>query len=78
MRKESTFRDKWHKIAKHHIAEIEGFSVLSPVNGININTLLHHLPKRAHVPQPLHGRDNFSNDKIYLRLGRETTNTESK
>lgn len=59
-------------------AEFERSSVLSPVDGININTLLHHLPERAHVTQPLHGRDYFSDDKIYLRLRRETTNTKTK
>ncbi len=52
--------------------------MLGPVNSININTLLYHFPERAHITQLLHGRDNFFNDEVYLRLGCETTNAETK
>lgn len=35
-------------------------------------------PKRAHIPQPLNGSDNFVDDEVNLLLGREATDTESE
>ena len=52
--------------------------MLSPVNRINVDALLHHFPKWAHVTQPLYGCDNFLNHEIYLRLGGEATDPKSK
>lgn len=50
--------------------------MLRPIDSTNIDPLLHHLPKRAQLPQPTdHARDP-SNHIINLLLGREPPYSE--
>ena len=51
---------------------------LRPVDGVNIDTLLHHLPQRAHLTEPVDGTDNVLDDEVDLGLGGEAAKTEAK
>ena len=49
-----------------------------PFNLANIDTLLHHLPQRAHLSQPVDDAHNALNNEVDLGFGRESSDTESK
>ena len=51
---------------------------LRPVDGIDIDTLLHHLPQRAHLTKPVDGTDDVFDDEVDLGLGGEAPQTEAK
>lgn len=45
--------------------------LLRPLDGLEVDALLNHLPQRAHVPQTLHVLLAQVNSEIYLLLRRE-------
>lgn len=52
-------------------------SMLRPLNRIDINPLLHHLPQRAQLPQKRHPLLNSIQHIINLLIRREPSNTKS-
>lgn len=48
--------------------------VLCPLNGLDVDALLHHLPQWAHLPQLVHMRHCLSNSSINLTISGEATN----
>lgn len=51
--------------------------MLRPVNGIDVNAFLYHLPQRAHIAQLLHSCDYLLNNEVDLSLRREPTDTKA-
>ena len=51
---------------------------LRPVDGVDVNSLLHHLPQRAHLAEPVDGADDVLDDEVDLSLGGEAAETEAK
>lgn len=51
---------------------------LRPVDGVDVDTLLHHLPQRAHLTKPVDGADNVLDDEVDLGLGGEAAQTEAQ
>lgn len=51
---------------------------LAPLDLANVDTLLDHLPKWTHVPEPVDDRDNSLDDEVDLGFGGESANTESE
>mmetsp|Transcript_42086 Transcript_42086/g.88392 ORF Transcript_42086/g.88392 Transcript_42086/m.88392 type:complete len:235 (+) Transcript_42086:191-895(+) len=51
-------------------------SILTPLDRFQINSLLHHLPKRTHLPQSPHMLIQQIQQKVHLGLGREPPNTK--
>lgn len=51
-------------------------SMLRPVNRVDVDALLHHLPQWAHITQPLHDRDDFLHREVDFGLGGKATDTE--
>lgn len=51
-------------------------SVLSPLDGLQINSVLNHFPQRTHLPQPLDMMDNSVGSVVDLRFGRKPTNSK--
>ena len=49
---------------------------LRPVDGVDIDTLLHHLPQRAHLAEPVDGADDVLDDEVDLSLGGEAADAE--
>lgn len=50
--------------------------MLTPLNGIQINAILHHFPQRAQVAQVLDLTTHSVNDKVNLLVSSESTDTE--
>ena len=48
-----------------------GASVLAPLDGLDVDALLDHLPERAHLAQLLHVRDRQHHRAVHLGLRRE-------
>mmetsp|Transcript_24568 Transcript_24568/g.44306 ORF Transcript_24568/g.44306 Transcript_24568/m.44306 type:complete len:241 (-) Transcript_24568:117-839(-) len=51
-------------------------SILTPLNRLQINSLLHHLPQRTHLPQPMHMLIQQIQQKVHLGLRRKPPNTK--
>jgi hypothetical protein len=47
-------------------------SVLRPLDGLEVDALLHHLPQRAHLAQLGHMRHRLLNSTLHLSIGGET------
>lgn len=50
----------------------------SPFNLADIDAFLHHLPQRAHIPQPVDNADDALHNEIDLCLGSESSDTEAE
>lgn len=42
--------------------------VLGPLDGLDVNALLHHLPQRGHLTQLVHVRDLQTDEKVHMVL----------
>lgn len=51
--------------------------MLTPLNLADVNTLLHHLPQRTHVPQSVDDRNDALDYEVDLGFGREAANAKS-
>ena len=51
---------------------------LRPVDGVDVDALLHHLPQRAHLAEPVDGADDVLDDEVDLGLSGEAAETETK
>mmetsp|Transcript_6707 Transcript_6707/g.14649 ORF Transcript_6707/g.14649 Transcript_6707/m.14649 type:complete len:368 (-) Transcript_6707:290-1393(-) len=51
--------------------------MLRPVDRLDVDPLLHHLPQRAHLAKPVHVLDAHLDGVVHLRLGREAADAEA-
>ena len=51
---------------------------LTPVNTRNVNPLLHHLPKRTHIPQLVDSPHDMPHNEIDLSFGGKPTDTKTE
>jgi hypothetical protein len=51
--------------------------MLGPINSLDIDSLLVHLPKRAQIPQSRNDIYDFTRDEIHLSLSGESANPKS-
>ena len=53
------------------------YSVLRPLDGLDVDAVLEHLPERRHLPQPPHLPHRPGHSVVDLLLRREPTDPES-
>ena len=54
------------------------YSMLCPLDGLDVDAVLEHLPERAHLPQPPHLPHRPGHRVVHLLLRRETTDAKSE
>ena len=52
--------------------------MVGPLDGLEVDALLHHLPQGGHGPQALHLVANSVGDRVDLFLGGESSDGDSK
>ena len=51
--------------------------MLGPIDGVDVNALLDHLPQWTHVTQPPYDGHDFVDDVVNLCFRREATHAEA-